>query len=363
MNVFLDTNIFCKKWFVNNANFKLLFYFLNNEGYDFLLSDLVVQETNNIRERELKEVTTDLQLLIKKGNKLNISDLKFDVEMLGIQGYDLNEILIDKVDSVKNIGYENISQKKVVERAIRLIKPFTGQEKGYRDTLIWLSFLSYLKENNIEGNIAFITENKSDFFESRGKILSFNVDLLEDIKEYGIKANIKPYTNIYDFVDENVDKISHSFDQREIFDELEEFLIEETENYLDSMSNHDLGDLLDAKVFSDKLTPVIQIKANIFESLEDTEVKSVKSLSSKDVYISSYFEMRRVDLIVTIDLIEYKQYADDIEAIKTLYNIEIEDNHVNLSFLLRTCIDGSFEYETQGKIASNLSVDGIHDRI
>jgi len=56
MKVFLDTNAFYNNWFVDNANFKLLFHYLNNEEFDLLLSNLVAQEVNNIRERELVEI-------------------------------------------------------------------------------------------------------------------------------------------------------------------------------------------------------------------------------------------------------------------------------------------------------------------
>lgn len=363
MKVFLDTNVFCKNWFVNNANFSLLFYFLNNEKHDLLLSDLVVQETNNVRERELKEVKIELERLVKKGSKLNLRALKFNIDELGIQEYDLSEVLKYRVDWIDNISYDNVPQSEVVARALKLTKPFTGQEKGYRDTLIWLSFLSHLKNNNIEGDVAFITNNKHDFFEVKSKALSFCGDLKKDIENYKIKASIKPYSNIYDFVNENIDKVSHSFDRYEILDDLEYFLESEIENYLNSMSNDDISDLLDTRVFTDKLTPVVQIDSDIFEGLEDPKVKTVKRLPDKSVYISSYFEMRRVDLVITIDLIEYKQHADEIESIKALYNIEIDEDYAVLSLILRTCIDGSFEYDTAEKVASNLTIDYIYDSI
>jgi len=363
VKVFLDTNVFCKNWFVNNANFSLLFYFLNNEKYNLLLSELVVQEANNIRERELKEIKVELERLVKKGSKLNPNALKFSTDELGIKEYDLNEVLKYKVDWIENISYDNIPHDKVVKRALKLTKPFSGQEKGYRDTLIWLSFLSYLKENDIEGDVAFITNNKHDFFEVKSKVLAFNDDLKNDIGKYGIKANIKPYSNIYDFVNENVDKVSHSFDRYEILDDLDYFLESEVESYLNSMSNYDISDLLGTRVFVDKLTDVVQIESDIFEGLEDPTVKTVKRLADDSVYISSYFEMRRVDLVISIDLIEYKQHADEIESIKALYNIEIDEDYAVLSFILRTCIDGSFEYDAVQKIASNLAVDYIYDSI
>jgi len=362
MKVFLDTNVFCKNWFADNANFKLLFYFLNNEKCGFLLSDLVVQETNNIRERELKEIQSELERLVKKGNKLNSKNLKFSIDNLGLDSYDLNKILKYKVDWLENISYDGIPQNRVVERAIKLVKPFTGQEKGYRDTLIWLSFLSYLKEKNVQGDVAFITNNKKDFFENKGKTLSFNSDLIKDIENHEIKATIKPYLNIYDFVNENVDKISNSFDRYEILDEQESFLICETENYLNNMNNDDISYLLETKVFSDKLTPIIDIESDIFEGLEDPEVKSVKRLPKESVYISSYFEMRRVSLVITIDEIEFKQHVDEIEGIKALYNIEVDNDYAKLSFILRACIDASFEYQTKNELANNLSVEYIFNK-
>lgn len=365
MKVFLDTNVFYKNWYAENPNFKLLFYFLNNRKFDLLLSDLVVQETNNIRNREVNEVQTEITRLVNKGSKLNKNPLSFKEEQLGFNEYKLSDVLKSKVDWIENISYENISQKVVVERAIQSIKPFTNQEKGYRDTLIWLSFLEYLQENDIEGDVAFITNNKHDFFESKGKALTFNEDLQKDIDERSLKAKIKPYLNIFDFVNENVDKIEHSFDRQEILDDLEEFLIEETESYLNSMSNYGIGDILDARVFSEKITSVMDIESDIFEGLEGLEglegpeVKSVKRLPENSVYISAYFEMRRVDLVITIDVIEFKQYVEEIEAIKSLYNIELDGEHTKLSFILRTCVDGSFEYDAKEKEPSNLSVEYI----
>lgn len=362
MKVFLDSNAFYKNWFVSNANFKLLFYFLNNEKHELLLSDLVAQETNNIRERELNEIKSEINRLVKKGEQLNSGNLRFTIDDLGFQPYDLVKVLNEKVDWIDSIEYDCIPQSRVVERAIKLVKPFTNQEKGYRDTLIWLSLLNYLSSNNIEGKVAFISNNKHDFFQTKDNKLSFNDDLLRDIEERKLRAEIKPYLNVYDFVNENVDKISHSFDRHEILDNLESFLISETESYLNAMTNGDISYLLENKVFSDKLTSVIDIESDIFEGIEDPEVKSVKRLSGDSVYIESYFEMRGVELVITIDAIEYKQHADEIEATKSLYNISIDDNYVKLSFLLSACIGGSFEYDTKNEIACNLSVDYIHNK-
>ncbi|OII57578.1 DUF4935 domain-containing protein [Pseudomonas putida] len=363
MKVFLDTNAFYKNWYVDNVNFKLLFYFLNNLDHELLLSNLVIQETNNIRQREVREVQSELAKILKKGNQLNGNNLDFEVGNLGFQSYDLVDVLKDRVEWITRIEYERIPHGVVVQRAIEATKPFTNEEKGYRDTLIWLSFLEHLSSNSIEGEVAFITNNKSDFYQIKDKNISFNDDLLKDIRERNIKAKIKPYLNIYDFIKENVDKINHSFDQHKLLDNLESFLISETENLINSMSNNELSELLETKLFSEKLTPVLDINSDIFEGLEHTEIKSIKGLPEDSVYIESEFEMRRVDLIISIDTTEFRQYADEIEAIHSLYNIEHEDSHVKLSFILRAYIGGSFEYDTRNEVASNLSIDFIYNKI
>ena len=140
MKIFLDTNVFYKNWFASNANFNLLFYFLNNENHELLLSDLVVQETNNIRDREINEINLELNRLVRKANKLNKNNLNLEIDDLGFQSYDIAKILNEKVNLISRIEYDGITQKKIVERALKLVKPFSSQEKGYRDTLIWLSF-------------------------------------------------------------------------------------------------------------------------------------------------------------------------------------------------------------------------------
>lgn len=362
MDVFLDSNAFYKNWFLDSANFKLLVFFLNNESKDFLLSRLVVQEVNNIHEREVGEIKSELARLIKKAASLSIGGVGITSDGVNFESYDLAEIISSRVDSVKSIDYEGVSQSEVVQRALGTVKPFSAEEKGYRDTLIWISFLDYLLENNIEGDVAFISNNKHDFFKMNAGEPEFNDDLLRDIAKREVKANIKPYLNVYDFVRKNVDKTLHSIDRGRLLDDIEEFLQYETELYLNSMSNSDLSELLGAKIFNEKLTPIIGVSSDIFEGLEDPEVISVKELSGDSVYVESSFEMRRVDLEVMIDPIDYKVNADEIDSINSIYNVEIDEDYVRLSFVLRICVSGSFEYDPKEGSADNFSVDYIYNK-
>ncbi len=48
-----------------------MFHYLNNENEDLLLSELVVKEVENIRNRELEESVLEIERLVKKMEKLN----------------------------------------------------------------------------------------------------------------------------------------------------------------------------------------------------------------------------------------------------------------------------------------------------
>ena len=89
MKVFLDTNVFYNDWFMNSANFKYLFHFLNNEGHELILSKLVVQEVENIRRRDVEICLAEIKKQIRKVQKLNQNRIPYDEGGLGVEEYDL----------------------------------------------------------------------------------------------------------------------------------------------------------------------------------------------------------------------------------------------------------------------------------
>lgn len=336
-----------------------MFHYLNNEHEDLLLSELVVKEVENIRSRELEESLSEIERLVKKMDKLNLKKLNFDSASLGVDAYDLLETLSDKVDSVNSINYENISQSVAVNRALKSIKPFTGQEKGYRDTLIWLSFLEYLKGKDIKDEVIFITNNKSDFFDIKNKVIEFHPELQKDIEEYGIKAKITPYLNLYDFVNDKVDKDDHAIDKLALINELDDFFMEETDEYLEGMKNSQLSELFSTNLFTDKFTEVLDINVVNWDGIEDPEILSVSKLSGNDVYISCYYEMRGISMTVSIDEIEYNQHEDEIESLYTFIEVDIDkiNGIAKLHFGFRININASFIYDIKDEYPRELSVE------
>ena len=346
MSVFLDTNIFFNNWYVTNLNFKLLFHYLANEGHTLLLSEVVVKEVNNKREQQATELISELLSKLKKLNYLNEKPLKLPKEINEIQPYDIRDILGCKAEHIDDISFNNIEHEEVVERALKSVKPFTSGEKGYRDTLIWLSFLRYLKENSVKGDVAFITANATDFFVNNNKELQFHSSLQNDIDSFELECKIIPFNSLHSFLSTSVDKIENSINKNSFLDDNESFLMEETVSFIESLEGSRLSDFLDTPNFHTKLPYVKEVQAAIFDGIEDPEVYSVSNLSGDLAYVDAFFEMRELTFNLVIDINEYRANADYIEQLYGLYNIELnkEQETVTLGFHGKISVTAAIGY-------------------
>ncbi|MDH5934224.1 PIN domain-containing protein [Vibrio splendidus] len=361
MKVFLDTNVFYNNWFASNPSFKLLFRYLNNESEELYLSELVVQEVENIRNRELIESLNEAKRHLKDVQKRSSSNIGFSESQLNISEYSLFNCLEGRVEHIDRIDYDDVPHKELVYRALHSIKPFSGQEKGYRDALIWLSFLQYLEKENVDGDIAFITANKSDFFTYEKKKLVLHPKLQEDIVNIGVSANIIPFTNIFDFVNQEVDKDEHLVDRSKLCAEYDDFLMEETLEHLKALDNDALSELLSTSLFRDKLTPVLDIQADNWDLVDDTEIYQVSKISDSEAYVSCQFIATGIDLMLTIDLNEYTQYKSDIELIRSFSEASL--NHVDqtavISFGFKAYVQASLLFDTVNECPKELHVEGM----
>lgn len=81
--------------------------------------------------------------------------------------------------------YPNISHKEVVQRALERKKPFKSDGKdGYRDYLIWVTFLGVVSHYSME-DACFVTLNTRDFSDVENKD-SLHQHLKNDLKDKGI---------------------------------------------------------------------------------------------------------------------------------------------------------------------------------
>lgn len=357
MKIFLDTNVFYNNWFVKNANFKFLFHFLNNECNELLLSELVVEETNNIRERELVSQLNEINSSINRVRKLNREKINFDIGSLGVESYDLKLILAENVNDIINVKYDDIPHKIIVKRALDNKKPFSDREKGYRDTLIWLSFLQYLRESNDNDDVVFISENSSDFFSLGKGGLSLNEDLLDDVKKLGIKQEIIPFKKLHDFVVASIDKNFHAFDHAKSEALFEDFLEVECNNYLSGFDNLMLSQYLFNPIFESKVSTLLDVRVDIFEDFEDGEIVGVSSIDSDRFFVAYTFNLRRVFLEIDIPFADYMANKSELDS--SYSYITTDGSIATLEILVRPYFSVSFIFSPKNNKLDAFSVDDL----
>jgi len=359
--IFLDTNIFYNNWHLKNANFKFLFNYIENTNSILLMSDLVCEEVENIRNRELEAIVSILKQEVKKSNKLNSYSIEFDFDKLNEEKYDFKDLISEKAYTVNFIPYESIPQNDVVKRALRRIRPFQEEEKGYRDTLIWLSFISYLSKNKIENEVIFITNNNNDFYNKTNS--DFHADLKSDIENLNLKCKIKTYNSLYDFINSNVDKDEHDITETELFDrhlnEIDDELESEAIDFINNISESRFKEILeknDLRTFP-HINSLINHSIELIEGVEDPEILSYKKISKNDVYVSFRYNLRICILRFTIPSFDYNTNRQQID--KVYHEIESDENLTTFCSYVRTYLDVSFEYNLEDMQIAGYNIETI----
>jgi predicted nucleic acid-binding protein len=108
MKIYLDTNIFYKNWFLESAHFKYLFTFINNEAHDLVISKLVIEEIENIRNREInltiEKINREFDYLNKRLNKC----LNLDIHSMVNEQYSIESLLKNSVEWLQIIDYNDV---------------------------------------------------------------------------------------------------------------------------------------------------------------------------------------------------------------------------------------------------------------
>lgn len=356
MKIYLDTNIFYKNWFLESAHFKYLFNFINNDAHDLVISKLVIEEIENIRNREINLAVEAINKEFDCLNKRLSKCINLDIQNMVNESYSIESLLKKSVEWLEIIDYNNVPQDEVVKRALSNIKPFQEEEKGYRDTLIWLSLLDYIKRKEVKEDIIFISSNKNDFYDKNKKETIFHNDLIRDLEKKNIKNKVTPYDSLYSFVKDTIDTDLHSFDH--INNDFETFLEEEGEKYLKTYDFRGKTVTTRTFQFSLNFSQIFDVEVNMFEGLEDPELVGIKKLNESSIYINYKYNLRRVTVVLEVLKEEYlrnKAKLDDY-----FYNEEFYDDFVKISTVIRPYFEVSFIYNPKTDTPSNYSVDYLY---
>ncbi|WGT34681.1 PIN domain-containing protein [Pseudomonas atacamensis] len=351
MKIYVDTNIFYNDWFMRQSNFRYFFHYIANENEELLISKVVCEEVENIRRREALEAIQKIKNELKSLTKLLPQPLAPDLSTAENFEFDFIEHLEDRCDNLELLEYEEVSHREVVARALTNKKPFSDGEKGYRDTLIWLSLVHHLKKTKYKGEVVFLTNNTSDFFEKKGSELALHKDLVSDLNAHGITANIRPCDSLFSFVRDHVEKnenlVNNSF--------VNDILIAEGCNFFRNISAKELVSVLDGtRLAGLPLQNLIFSDVDVMEGLEDEHLESGEELGKSEVFLSYTFNIRILEIWLEVPKLDYVSRQSDFD--REFYEVTQKDNSVLLQTFIRPYFNISFIYNTQNDSYKDVSI-------
>lgn len=361
MYVLLDSNIYCADWFAKSASFRYLIHFLNNEGHTLLLPQVVVEEVPNVRNRKFFEETVAVSKAIKALYSLNGRPVGTDFLSPPAEAYDLLKLMKQQVDEVEVLKYDAISHKEVLDRALRVKRPFRQGEKGYRDTLIWLSLVEFIKSQGKSLEIYFISGNRADFFADNDPLV-FHPDLTLDLQAFP-HAKVTPVLSISSFVDTHVDQKAHVIDRVNLRPKFEEFLEEQALSIIVS-SQAGINETLWRRLVPGlPLFDDLQgVSAEVMEGVEDFKILVTDDMGDGDVYISCLHDLRIVMIQFFVLRRDYETHLDVIEQSGSFYEVEELGKTILLKTSVRVYITATFTYNTKAEACDGYSLSTIDFR-
>ena len=112
-------------------------------GYELLMPEVVMTEALSKRRERLRDVASQISRLRNQTASLNLG-----TQMSPPDDSEIEKALESYREQLENIfpagsriPLPSISQEDMLKRATQKIRPFLEGDKGFRDTLIWLSIL------------------------------------------------------------------------------------------------------------------------------------------------------------------------------------------------------------------------------
>ena len=359
MIIFIDTNILYNNWHLQNANFIYLFNFLENTNSELFISEIVCDEVDNKFNSELDSLKKSFNDNLKKAKSFIGNSLEFNLTDLDVN-FSIKEIINGKSDRVVFFSYDNISNKTLVERAIKKIKPFQSEDKGYRDTLIWLSFLEKISSLKDKSKIAFINNNSSDFFNSDKT--SLHDDLKKDLEKYELLNEFCIYESIKDFINKEVNMEQRKYTRNQILENFiypNERMIEETvEMHINSESANWFSNLIKRHTESYKeIIYLTNYNFHILEGIEDPEVISWSETNENAFFAEICFYLRIVEFEFTIPKAVYLSKQELFNDLSKFYNVEIENDFATLYAIRKVFMNVSFNFDIKENTLSDFVIN------
>lgn len=206
MNVFLDTTVLYNDPYFRSHSNRLLLEKSKKYTFKLYISVIVIKELRKQLERRVEKFNKQIKDAIKSisGNCLDLKHYNFDEILVDKELKFFDEFYnnITKNEDVIIVDYEDKEQEileRILEKAINKQKPFKENGEGFKDALIWESYILYASYRDMK-NCILISDNVRDFANAEYKkndqtVHSIHDDLLSEFPYF-----LKLYRNSKTFL-------------------------------------------------------------------------------------------------------------------------------------------------------------------
>lgn len=361
MLIFIDSNIFFGNWMLKSAYFQLLSKVSNIAEFQLLISEAVLLEIENKFNVEVERVKSDFSNLSAKIEE--IWDLPSPLASFALPSskYDFKKNVLDFFPDTIWIPIQDVDNSVLVHKAISSKMPFKSNEKGYRDAVIWQSLVQYLKANNIKGSVAFISENKHDFYDVNSKELQLHQDLLDDLNQMEINSEVVPYLSLKDFVGDKVyEHLQQDVDSvGEIFgNDIESQFQEHALSYINNYSIAELAEVFSKSGVYGKVFSLFKsFRYEFMEGVEDPDIHNLYTLSSTTLAFEYMFNIRGGIFEFTLNTSDY--YSAQLDTNKDFINPNIDGLTTQVSVFGRLYFSASAVLDLETQTVEQITYDSV----
>lgn len=289
MKTVLDANVIIADFSFNSTDSKILLETSKKGNIDLYVPEIVLDEVFNKFEERLIEakskIDKELSVIRKITDTEVLNEVNKDFIVKKVSEY--KEYIYDLFDknNINILNYPNTPHKEIVYKAIKKIKPFNVNEKGYRDALIWeniKSLMPTIGANAANPDVVFITNNKKDFCENENDL---HKELIEDLEKDGLDiASIKVYNTLNDFSNDIKQLFfiqENSLKKRIESGEIEDFDLKSTllTSLREELDNSDISDIESIPHSYQDAT------VRFIEKVDNLKIKDVRKLNSTEYLI------------------------------------------------------------------------------
>lgn len=184
MLIVLDTNVVFSDPRLEKADALAVKNAADKLGYRLTLPEVVFDEAIGKRKEQIKET---VHKLISALRELKSRGIEHDPVIPGDS--DISEAIAKYTSHLNRLfpqdvrlPYPEEAHAAVAQRAISKRRPFMGHDRGYRDTLIWLAIMSFLKDSNEPVKLV----SADSAFRKSKDTNELHEDLLRDLTSEGI---------------------------------------------------------------------------------------------------------------------------------------------------------------------------------